>query len=276
MMLKIDSLVHEYPGGNRALDGVSLEVAAGERVAVVGANGAGKSTLARHLIGIEKPTSGTVEVDGHRTDGRTIAELARSVGFVFQNPHDELHARTVAKAVDFGPRNLGFPADRRAAACAWALRVTGLTEHADAHPHHLSFGQRKRVALASVLAMETPVVVLDEPTTGQDHRSLQLLEAVIDELGEKGRTVLAITHDMEFCARHFERVVVLERGRVRWDGPIGEWLAQDADADAAADGHRALDRPQITRLARELGWSAPIASVDAFLDELDRRTAAAG
>ncbi|MGW5019543.1 energy-coupling factor ABC transporter ATP-binding protein [Streptomyces cacaoi] len=282
MILSIDSLTYAYANGTPALNGVTFQVAAGERVAVVGSNGAGKSTLARHLVGIERPTSGTVEVEGRRTDELSIAELARSVGFVFQNPHDQLHARTVAKAVEFGPRNLGFTAEQRARACEWALRVTGLTHHAQDHPHHLSFGQRKRVALASVLAMDTPLVVLDEPTTGQDHRSLALLGSLLGELAEEGRTVIAVTHDMEFCVQHFERVIVLERGRVRWDGTVEQWLAADATA-LPADGGRDdaaersgppadLERPQLTRLARELGWSAPVATVDAFLSELRERT----
>lgn len=187
MVLRIDSLTHRYPNGTTALAGVSLAVRVGERVAVMGPNGAGKSTLARHLIGIARPTSGTVEVDGRDASRLGIAELARSVGFVFQNPDDQLHAATVAKEVSFGPRNLGFPADRRTALTAWALRVTGLTAEADSHPRHLSFGERKRVALASVLAMDTPVIVLDEPTTGQDHRSVTLLEELMGDLHRKER-----------------------------------------------------------------------------------------
>lgn len=262
MILRVDSLVHHYPDGTVALDDVSLAVRAGERIAVVGHNGAGKSTLARHLIGILRPTSGTVEVDGLRTDEHSIADLARTVGFVFQNPDDQLHARTVADEVAFGPRNLGFPAARRDELTAWALRVTGLEAHAEDHPHHLSASRRKRVALASVLAMDTPVVVLDEPTTNQDHRSLTALGAVCDELAERGRTLLVVTHDMEFAARHVDRVVSMERGRIGWDGPLHRWLA------GAADGAHPSALPQITRLGHALDLPAPPATVEGFLTGL--------
>ncbi|MDO0924232.1 ABC transporter ATP-binding protein [Streptomyces sp. TG1A-8] len=269
MILRVDSLTHRYPGGTLALRDVSLQVRAGERVAVVGPNGAGKSTLARHLIGILRPTSGVVEVDGRSTEGLPVAALARTVGFVFQNPDNQLHARTVADEVAFGPRNLGFSAARRDELTAWALRVTGLSGNASDHPHHLSFSRRKRVALASVLAMDTPVLILDEPTINQDHRSLELLGTVVDELAARGKTLVAVTHDMDFCARHFDRVVVMHQGRVRWDGPFEQWLD---DPEHAA---RAGELPQVTRLGRALGWNAPPATVDAFLDRLRARDGAA-
>ncbi|GHE06745.1 energy-coupling factor ABC transporter ATP-binding protein [Streptomyces alanosinicus] len=263
MVLHIDSLVHRYPNGMTALAGVSLTVKAGERVAVVGPNGAGKSTLARHLIGIARPTSGRVEVNGRDAAGLGIADLARSVGFVFQNPDAQLHAATVAKEVGFGPRNLGFPADRRTALTEWALRVTGLTGEADSHPRHLSFGGRKRVALASVLAMDTPIIVLDEPTTGQDHRSVTLLEELLRGLHSQGKTIIAITHDTDFCAENFDRVVVLAEGRVQWDGPVEHWLEGAVDPPVSA-----FEQPQITRLGQRLGWPTPVVTVDGFLDRL--------
>ncbi|SOE32743.1 energy-coupling factor ABC transporter ATP-binding protein [Streptomyces sp. OK228] len=269
MVLRVDSLSHRYPNGTAALADVSLTVRAGERVAVVGPNGAGKSTLARHLIGIARPTSGTVTVDGRDAAGLEIAELARSVGFVFQNPDDQLHAATVAKEVGFGPRNLGFPADRRTALTQWALQVTGLTGEANSHPRHLSFGERKRVAFASVLAMDTPIIVLDEPTTGQDHRSVVLLEELVTDLHERGKTILAITHDTDFCAENFDRVVVLSEGRVRWDGPVERWLEGDRNPSMSA-----FEQPQMARLGRRLGWPTPVATVDGFLDQLTDHAAA--
>ncbi|MEV8590116.1 ABC transporter ATP-binding protein [Streptomyces sp. NPDC051180] len=270
-MLRVDSLIHRYPNGTPALDGVSLAVEAGERVAIVGPNGAGKTTLARHLIGLLRPTSGTIEVDGENADRLAIAELARVVGFVFQNPDDQLHASTVAKEVAFGPRNLRFPAERATALVTWALEVTGLTERAGSHPHHLSPDERKRVALASVLAMDTPVLVLDEPTTGQDRRAVRRLEGILGGLAEQGRTIVAVTHDMEFCAENFDRVVVLADGRVRWDGPVERWLE-----DAADMAEYAFEQPQMTRLGQALGWKEPVATVDRFLAVLESRAGLAG
>ncbi|MFJ3969087.1 energy-coupling factor ABC transporter ATP-binding protein [Streptomyces parvus] len=263
MIVRIDSLTFRYPNGTTALDEVSFSVAAGERVAVVGSNGAGKSTLARHLVGIERPASGTIEIAGRRADRLSIAELARTVGFVFQNPDDQLHAASVTKEVEFGPRNLRFPSARRKELVESALRRTGLAQTRDAHPHHLSLGERKRVALAAVLAMDTPVVVLDEPTTGQDHASVVLLGKLVDDLGADGRTVLAITHDMDFCAEHFDRVIHLEDGGISWDGPVDRWLAQAADTAG-----QAFELPQMTRLGRRLGWGGSVSTVTGFLEHL--------
>ncbi|MFB6819329.1 energy-coupling factor ABC transporter ATP-binding protein [Streptomyces sp. NPDC056347] len=263
MIIRIDSLTFRYPNGNTALDGVSFSVEAGERVAIVGANGAGKSTLARHLVGIERPASGTIEIDGRPTDGLGIAELARTVGFVFQNPDDQLHASSVDKEVGFGPRNLRFPPARRKELVDSALRRTGLWESRDTHPHHLSLGERKRVALASVLAMDTRVVVLDEPTTGQDHASVVLLGNLVDDLAADGRTVLAVTHDMDFCVEHFDRVIVMENGGISWDGPVTRWLAHVAGMTG-----RTLELPQMTRLGHRLGWEGPVTTVTGFLDRL--------
>ncbi len=263
MVLRIDSLVHRYPNGTTALASVSLTVGAGERVAVVGTNGAGKSKLARHLIGIARPTSGTVEVNGRDAAGLGIADLARSVGFVFQNPDDQLHAATVAREVGFGPRNLGFSADRRTSLTEWALRVTGLNGDTDSHPRHLSFSERKRVALASVLAMDTPIIVLDEPTTGQDHRSVALLEELVGDLHKRGKTIIAITHDTDFRAENFDRVVVLAEGHVRWDGPVERWLEGAEDPSVSA-----FEQPQMTRLGQRLGWRTPVVTLDSFLDQL--------
>jgi energy-coupling factor transport system ATP-binding protein len=263
MSVRIETLVYRYPTGVTALDGVSLRVSQGERVALIGQNGAGKTTLARHLNGIYRPTAGAVHVDGWDTAERSIAELAGKVGYLFQNPDEQLFARTVADEVAFGPRNLGYAEDRRARLVAWALEATRLTGMGEVHPYQLSLAERKRVALASVLAMDTPIVVLDEPTTGADHAGVQDVGAVVAELAGRGRTVLAVTHDMDFCAEHFDRVVVLAAGRVVLDGTPDEVFR--AGADLARAG---VEPPQLIRLGEGLGWSRPATTVDTFVDRL--------
>src|SRR5690606_19368994 len=197
----IEGLVYAYPGGVTALNGVDLRIEHGERVAVIGRNGAGKTTMARQLNGIAKPTAGTVTVCGTDTAGATTARLAASVGYVFQNPSDQIFAKTVRADVEFGPRNLGRSAEETARLAEAAMAATDVLDFADHHPYHLSPAERKRVALASVLAMDTPVVVLDEPTTGQDHRSVRRIERIVADLHAAGTTVIAITHDMDSIGR---------------------------------------------------------------------------
>ena len=240
-----------YPGGVEAVRGVSLTVRAGERVAIVGENGAGKTTLVRHLNGILRPTSGTVLVDGASTRDRSIAQLAAQVGYVFQNPDEQLFASTISADVEFGPRNLGCTPSEAAARAASALATVQLQDRAGLHPHHLSPSERKRVALAGVLAMQTPVVVLDEPTTGQDARGVEIVAGVVDSIAAQGRTVVAITHDMDFCAEHFDRVVVMAGGLVQADGDTRAVFDRVGTLERAA-----VEPPQLLRLATHLGWRA--------------------
>lgn len=261
-MITIDGLVYRYPSGTTALRGVDLKIGDGEKVAIAGQNGAGKTTLVRHLNGIFTPTGGTVTVDGWNTAEHTTAKLARKVGYVFQNPNQQLFARTVRAEVEFGPRNLGYDDARRAALVDRALEAMRLTGLAGQHPYHLSLAERKRVALASVLAMDTPIVVLDEPTTGQDHAGVQDIAAIVAELHEQGKTVITITHDMDFCAENFDRVVLMADGRVVRDAPAREAFAASADVEAAA-----VEEPQILRLTTALG-RPPAITVDQFLKEI--------
>lgn len=261
-MITIDSLVYRYATGTTALRGVDLEIGAGELVAIAGQNGAGKTTLVRHLNAIFTPTEGTVTVDGQNTAEHSTARLARTVGYVFQNPNEQLFARTVRAEVEFGPRNLGHGDARRAELVGWALEATGLTGMAGQHPYHLSLAERKRVALASVLAMDTPVIVLDEPTTGQDHAGVQAVAAIVARLHERGKTVIAITHDMDFCAENFDRVVLMADGRVIRDAPAREAFSVPGDIAAAA-----VEEPQMLRLSTALG-RPPAITVDQFLEEM--------
>lgn len=259
--LRFDDVHFAYPSGTRALRGVSLAIGAGERVAIVGQNGAGKTTLVRHLNRIFVPTSGTVTVGDRSTAGSTIAEMAALVGYVFQNPDEQIFARTVISDVMFGPQNLGCDESESRDRALAALTTVGLAEHADAHPHQLSLSERKRVALAGVLAMRTPVLVLDEPTTGQDARGVEMISRVVAEVSAEGRTVVAITHDMDFCAEQFERVVVMTQGEVRADAAPEEVFAQREVIDAAR-----VEPPQLMRLAARLGWGSRPRTVDAFVD----------
>jgi len=216
--ITFEAVTYRYPrGGALALDGVHLRIPAGQRVAVVGQNGSGKTTLVRHLNGLLRPTTGRVLHDGNDVASRTVAQLARSVGLAFQDPDRQIFASSVRSEVEFGPRNLGMRGGSLRAAVDGALAEVGLEAEAGTNPYDLGASRRKLLALASVQAMGTPVLVLDEPTTGQDMRGVEIVQRVVEAAHAAGRTVIAISHDMEFVAGAFDRVVVLRAGKVILD-----------------------------------------------------------
>jgi energy-coupling factor transport system ATP-binding protein len=258
--ISIRDLHFTYPNGVEALRGVSLDITSGERVAIIGQNGSGKTTLAKHLNALLRPTRGDVIVGDWNTRTRTAAQMARRVGLVIQNPDEQIFKSRVADEIAFGPHNLGHAlpeVERRVAA---ALERTGLAGVRDTHPYELLPVQRKWVALASVLALETPILVLDEPTTGQDARGLARLGALVEEMACAGRTIVLVTHDIDFCAEHFERVVVMGQGRVMLDGAKDQVLSR---SELLAQTF--VEPPQITRLGLGLDLPGPVMTVEEFL-----------
>ncbi len=217
--LTLDGVSFRYPrGGALALDGIDLHIAAGERVALIGQNGSGKTTLVRHLNGLLRPTTGRVLHEGTDVATRTVAQLAHSVGLAFQDPDRQIFAGSVRREVEFGPRNLGLSGTALREAVDEALAEVRLEPDAGTNPYDLGASRRKLLALASVQAMGTPVLVLDEPTTGQDLLGVEIVTRVISGAHATGRTVIAISHDMDFVAASFDRVVVLRAGKIILDG----------------------------------------------------------
>ena len=224
--LELDGVGFVYPDGTRALDSVSLVIPLGQRLAIVGQNGSGKSTLVRHLDGLLRPTEGRVTHDGQDIATVRVARLASRVGVVFQNPDRQIFAGTVRGEVAFGPRILGRSRSAVDAAVALALQAVGLDTLASSNPYDLGYSRRKLLAIASVLAMDTPVLVLDEPTTGQDARGIARVHGIVADVAAAGRTVIAVSHDMRFVAERFERVVVMGEGRILLDGSPAEVFAE--------------------------------------------------
>lgn len=221
-VLDLRGLAFRYPGSQQALFGVDLHVHAGERVALLGPNGAGKTTLVLHLNGVLRAGAGTVSVSGLSIDDANLAEIRRRVGIVFQDPDDQLFMPTVRDDVAFGPANLGLRGAELEARVAMALAAVGVADLADRVPHHLSFGQRRRVAIATVLAMEPDILVLDEPTSNLDPASRRELADILRALPV---TVLMVTHDLPYAAELCERSLILSGGVVVADGPTLELLA---------------------------------------------------
>ncbi|MDQ2673633.1 MAG: energy-coupling factor ABC transporter ATP-binding protein [Chloroflexota bacterium] len=264
----LDSLVHVYPDGSvRALDGISLRIGSGERLALVGQNGSGKTTLVRHLNGLLRPTEGRVTIDGTDAASMTVAQLAARVGLVFQDPDRQVFSGSVRSEVEFGPRNLGRRGGELAAAVDGALAATGLAGEERTNPYDLGQSRRKLLALASVLAMRTPVLILDEPTTGQDARGVGLVRTAIEEVSREGRTVVAISHDMQFVAESFDRVVVMRAGRIVLDGTPGEVFAAE-HRDTLRSTF--LEPPLPARVGARLGLGATPTD-DALIAALGRR-----
>ncbi|MFG3708536.1 energy-coupling factor ABC transporter ATP-binding protein [Micromonospora sp. NPDC047670] len=225
--LDVRGVRYAYPDGHVALHGVDLTVPRGERVALLGPNGAGKTTLVLHLNGILTPTAGSVTVGGLTVsqDRATLAEVRRRVGIVFQDPDDQLFLPTVAEDVAFGPANLGLRGAELAARVDEALAAVGMGEHRDRAPHHLSFGQRRRVAVATVLAMHPEILVLDEPSSNLDPAARRELAEILRGLPV---TLLMVTHDLPYALELCDRSVILDAGRIVADGATPDILA-DAD-----------------------------------------------
>ncbi|MEA2674483.1 MAG: energy-coupling factor transport system ATP-binding protein [Chloroflexota bacterium] len=224
-MIRCEGLAYTYPDATLALDGIDLSIEAGERVAIVGRNGSGKSTLIRLWNGLLRPTAGRVLIDGRPTDGRHVAELARTVGMTFQDPDRQLFSSTCRREVAFGARNVGLRGGELDAAVDAALAAVRLDDRAGANPYDLGGSRRRLLAIACVLAMRTQVVVLDEPTMGLDSGEVARVAGIVATLAGAGRTVVAISHDARFVANSFERVVRLDAGRLVADDAPSEVLA---------------------------------------------------
>lgn len=261
MDIHITGLSFTYPAGVRALEGIDLGIRSGESVAIVGQNGAGKTTLVKHLNGLLKPTTGTVTIGGWDTRQYSVAQLSARVGYVFQNPDDQLFQKSAWEEVIFGPHNLGWSKEKTAERALNALKMVGLEEAKDSHPYDLIPSQRKLLALASVLAMDTPVLILDEPTTGQDDLGTRLIGNIVNDLHRGGKTLIVVTHDIDFCTEHFERAVIMAQGRVLLDGPARSVLAQE---DILAQTY--VEPPQLMRLAKRLGLEFMPLNVEEFVN----------
>jgi energy-coupling factor transport system ATP-binding protein len=261
----MESVSYHYPSGVQALREVNLEIEPGESVAIVGENGAGKTTLARQLNGLLRPQLGAIWIGDWEASRRTVAQLSSRVGYVFQSPDDQLFARTALEEVAFGPRNLGWEAGMVRESVAEALAQVGLGQLSDRHPYDLAPWERKFLALAATLAMRTPILILDEPTTGLDAAGTDRLTGIVDSLGQRGVTLLTISHDLDFCLEHAERAVVMSGGRVTADGPVREIFAKP-DVLAAAQ----LRQPQLLGLAGALGIPARPATVEEFAQDYSR------
>ncbi len=251
-MISLENVSFKYPSGEFVLQNVDLSIDSGQFVAIMGENGAGKTTLAKHLNGLLRPTEGRVLVDGEDTKKKSVAALSRKVGLVFQNPDHLLFSETVRDEVAFALRNFGYSNEIIQKQVTKTLEALDLTGYADTSPFLLSGGERKRTALAAVLAWEPDYLVLDEPTIGQDYLQKERLRNFILQLYSQGKAVVIISHDVEFVAEAGPEVVLMSKGRLLARGPADEILSNEDLVEKAS-----LVKPQMARLFSQLGDGFP-------------------
>jgi cobalt transport protein ATP-binding subunit len=262
LAIVVEDLEYVYePHSLQAIQGINLAVRRGEFVGIVGHNGAGKTTLLKNLVGLLLPTSGRVVVDGLDTRQTTVAELATRVGYVMQNPDQQLFAQTVEEEIAFGPHNLGVAEEEVKGRVQAAIALTGLDAFRQEFPPALAKGDRAKVVIGSVLAMRPDIFVFDEPTTGQDHRGCHQIMQIAHRLHRQGHTVLVVTHDVALVAEYTGRTIVLCQGEILLDDTTAAVFAQP---EILRRTH--VTPPQITQLAqalpRELGLPACALTVE--------------
>jgi len=256
-VIEFQDVTFIHQNGVKALDGVSLKIDTGETVAIVGENGAGKTTLVKHVTGLLKPTSGKVLMDGVETTSTSTARLSRKVGVAFQNPDHQLFSESVVEEMAFALRNFGFSPELVEQRVSWGLKLFGLEEYRESSPLVLSGGEKKRLTLACILAWDPDVVILDEPTVGQDAIQKEKLVGTIRMLGSTGKTVIVVSHDIEFLWPIQPRVAVMKSGRILADGPAPEVMQRRELLDSAR-----VAEPQLVSLYQALGARPKLPFVD--------------
>ena len=252
-MIEFQDVTFVHPNGVKALDSVSLKIESGETLAIVGENGAGKTTLVKHVTGLLKPKTGRVLVDGVDTRSTSTAAISKKVGVAFQNPDHQLFSESVEQEMSFALRNFGFPPPLVENRVRWGLELFGLAEYRKSSPLVLSGGEKKRLTLACILAWDPQVVILDEPTVGQDSIQKEKLVGTIEMLRSAGKTVVVVSHDIEFLWPMQPRVVVMKGGRTVGDGPASKIMHDLALLDSAR-----VAQPQLVALHDALGAEAGV------------------
>ncbi|OJF92911.1 energy-coupling factor ABC transporter ATP-binding protein [Alkalibacterium sp. 20] len=252
---KLKDIAFSYSPDVSIFEGLDLTFDS-QTTAIVGQNGAGKTTLVKIMKGLLKPSKGTLSIDGESIADQTAAQLAKRVGLVFQNPNDQIFKTNVLEEVMFGPLNIGFSRFEAEKGAREALKKVGLESKVSDNPYDLSLSERKLIALASILAMDTEMVIFDEPTTGQDFAGKEKIKAIINELKAEGKLILCILHDMDFAADVFERTVVLNQGEVILDGQTRDVFPEKNVLEKAY-----LEQPYVTQIAQALGYN------DSFIHE---------
>nr|WP_304212456.1 ABC transporter ATP-binding protein [Fredinandcohnia onubensis] len=263
--LTLNDVTYCYPNGFKAVENVSMCFEKGESVAIIGQNGAGKTTTVKMMNGLIKPTQGDVIIDGLNTKDYTTAQISKKVGYVFQNPDDQIFHEDVKSEIRFGPKNLGFSEQKIEENVMKAAELTGIVPFLNIHPYNLPYSLKKFVTIASVIAMDTDTIILDEPTAGQDSLAIERLGFIIDSLVREGKTIITITHDMEFVVNNFERVIVMANKRVVEDNHKQEIFWNLGVLEEAM-----LKQPHISRLSNTLNLNEKVLDINQMIEVLKK------
>lgn len=259
--LEFKNVSFTYPNGFKAINDLNLVVNSSEKVAIVGQNGAGKSTCAKLMNGLLRPSSGEILLDGKNTKDMTTAQISRKVGYVFQNPNDQIFNSTVYDEVAFSLRALKVDEDEMDKRVRQACEICELSEYLDDHPYDLPFSTRKFITIAITIANDCDIFIFDEPTAGQDAYSMSCLKRVIDHLHDLNKTIITITHDMEFVVENFDRVVVMSNKEIIKDADKKEVFDEDEILQKAY-----IQPPVVKRLCNSIHLNEKLLSVDDFVD----------
>ncbi len=260
--IRLENVIFEYPNGFRAIDDVSMSIKKGEKVAIIGQNGAGKTTLVKMMNGLLRPVSGKVIIDGEDIINTTTATVSKKVGYVFQNPGDQIFNKDVYTEIAYSPKYMKLEEAEIERRVKDASSLCGLDEHLDINPYDLPFGLRKFVTIAAVIAMDCDYIILDEPTAGQDLDGLIRQKEIIEELHRRGKTVITITHDMKFVIQNFERVIVMANKK-----KVGDDLARNIFWNEEVLKRADLGQPNVLSLANYLGIQKNIINIQEFAEE---------
>lgn len=258
-ILEIKDLHFSYSKGEEILKGLNLSIDQ-RSTAIIGQNGAGKTTFVKLLKGLLRPTSGSILFDGNDIVKMTVAQLARYIGMVFQNPDDQIFKNRVMDEVTFGALKIGMEEAKAKQKAKEALDLVGLKDSGNKNPYDLGLSSRKLIAIASILAMDTKIIILDEPTIAQDYHGKELIKSIIHKLRSEGKTVITIIHDMDFVADTFERAIVFAKGHVLLDGTTREVFAKE---DVLKQAY--LEQPNVTKLCQSLGYDEIFLTTDEFI-----------
>jgi len=264
--IKLKGVSYKYPEGFLAVDNIDMEIEKGESVAIIGQNGAGKTTTVKMMNGLLKPMSGEVFIGDLNTKDYTTAQVSRKVGYVFQNPDDQIFHSSVYAEVEFGPKKMKIDEKRKEKLINYSLKWTGLKKHKYENPYNLPLSIRKFVTIASIIAMDVDVVILDEPTAGQDLVGTLLLSNILKELQRRGKTIITITHDMQFVVENFNRVIVMADKKIVKTGTPKEIFWDFEALDKAM-----LKQPYISSLCYKLGIEGDIVSKQEAIDAICKK-----
>lgn len=261
MRIELKNMRHVYPTGDEALKGINLVIEGTEPVAIIGQNGAGKTTVVKHFNGILRPTSGEVLINGESIENRSTAQWSKEVGYVFQNPDDQLFLESVRKEFEFGPQQIGMPQAEIEERMQWVAELVGLADKLDLHPFDLTSTEKKFCTIGAIIMMDPKALIFDEPTCGQDVEGNLRLRKIIQELRNRGKLCITISHDMKFVVDNFERAIVMCKGKVLLDGKIEDVFSQVETLKQSF-----VTPPPITKVAQGAGFEKTVFTTEAFME----------